>query len=335
MGREPHGEDPEIPAWMISAGKLFGLNAIQTRWKLVRWARWWRSARRDLEPASRRSDNQICASCGAVQDPDAKTCASCGERLSTPVARFMKAIGLSLPSFMPASSVLGLAMILIYFRMMMAEPGQGLLRWDIEVMLAYGALWGPAVEAGQWWRLGTAIFLHLGVVHIGFNVIALSQIGPMVEGIFGRGRMVFWFMATGLFAFGASVAINPMSPTAGASGALMGLVGMVGGWGQRAGTRDGRFLRDQMIKWGAYTMLFGLLVGANHVAHAAGFAAGAIVGYFPEPQKMEKRNRRGDGAGAALGALGGLAAALFVVLCLFPPAASRAFAAQIALELGR
>ncbi|NUO52150.1 MAG: hypothetical protein HOV80_25130, partial [Polyangiaceae bacterium] len=83
MAAGPESEDPDVPEWMLGAGVLFGLNRIQTRWKLLALHRKWRSFRRELEPASRGFEHQICGECGALQPHEAKKCSSCGEKLAS------------------------------------------------------------------------------------------------------------------------------------------------------------------------------------------------------------------------------------------------------------
>ncbi|MBL9026441.1 MAG: rhomboid family intramembrane serine protease [Myxococcales bacterium] len=327
MAQGPASEDPEIPGWMLSAGRLFGLSPIQTRWRLLAVARRWRAFRRELEPASRGFEHQICSECGALQPHEGTVCSSCGEKLASPTARVLRKLGLSVPSFLSVSSLLGISFIVIYFRMMTEWRGQGLMGWETEALLAHGGLWPPAVfEQGQWWRLGTANFLHIGVWHVFFNMTALSQVGPSMEDVFGRARMIFFFALTGVLAMGASAYFQPTTPTAGASGALMGLIGVAAGWGHRRKTSQGKRVRDQMIMWAIYTMLFGLVVRANHVAHAAGFVAGGVLGLAFSPLTLEKT--KGSAASMIMGVVGSITCGVLVVLALVPPAASREVAAQ-------
>ncbi|NUO49791.1 MAG: rhomboid family intramembrane serine protease [Polyangiaceae bacterium] len=231
-----------------------------------------------------------------------------------------------MPTFLSVSSLLWLAFIAIYFRMMVEWKGQGLMSWDAEALIAHGALWPPAFWEGQYWRIGTANFLHIGWLHVFFNTAGLSQVGPAIEDVYGRGRMVFFFVLTGVLAMLASAIFNPGALTAGASGALMGLIGVAAGWGHRSKTSHGRNVRDQMIKWGVYTMLFGIVMRANHVAHAAGFIVGAVIGYAYPTQTLAKT--KGSPVSIALGIVGGLTCGVLVLLALVPPGSSRAVAAE-------
>jgi hypothetical protein len=133
------------------------------------------------------------------------------------------------------------------------------------------------------------MFLHMGLWHVGFNVLALVQIGPEIEEIFGWERMLCFYLVSGLVANLGSLALGLSGVQAGASGAIMGLCGVAAGWGQRDGTTVGRHVRNEMLRWGAYTMVFGLFVHADHAAHAVGFASGAILGFASRPAWLRRQ----------------------------------------------
>ncbi|MDQ2790610.1 MAG: rhomboid family intramembrane serine protease [Actinomycetota bacterium] len=88
------------------------------------------------------------------------------------------------------------------------------------------ALQPAAVAQGAWWQLLTAGFLHIGPLHIAFNMIALWVIGRDLERVLGRVRFLVVYLVSLL---GGSLVVflfaNPMSNTAGASGAVFGLMG--------------------------------------------------------------------------------------------------------------
>lgn len=313
-------DDFDVPPWMVAVGKVFGLGEITVRWRVIALKRRLRWLRRELVPPSRGFEHQICPACGAVQDGAIGTCAACGERLGSAFTRTLRTFGLSIPSVVSVSSLLGLAMIAVYGRMILARPGQGIWSWDVPTLLAFGANWAPALEDGQWWRLATAVFLHIGLWHLGFNLVALSQIGPSIEDVFGRARMIFLFMVTGIAASLASAFLGPRACSAGASGALMGLIGVAAGWGHRLGTTHGRNVRDQMLKWGAYTMIYGVALRADHWAHGGGFVAGAALGFVFRPETLA--HTKASRTSVALGAVGVVTALATVFCALAPPARS-------------
>src|SRR5256886_17203342 len=77
----------------------------------------------------------------------------------------------------------------------------------------------------QWYRLITAMFLHGGLIHIGFNMMTLMQFGPAVEELYGSPRFLFLYTATGAAGFLFSALRFHFS--LGASGALPGIIGAV------------------------------------------------------------------------------------------------------------
>jgi membrane associated rhomboid family serine protease len=96
---------------------------------------------------------------------------------------------------------------------------------DMNEVAADGSLFGPAVAAGDWWRPITSGFIHYGLIHIGFNMLLLYQLGLLLEPALGRVRfLILYFTAL----LGGSALVLVMSydtVTAGASGAVFGLMG--------------------------------------------------------------------------------------------------------------
>jgi membrane associated rhomboid family serine protease len=93
-------------------------------------------------------------------------------------------------------------------------------------LFGVGALIPAAVADGELWRLVTSGFLHIGPLHLAFNMFALWVIGREVEAVLGRARFTAVY---GVSLLGGSAAVvllsNPLGPTAGASGAVFGLMG--------------------------------------------------------------------------------------------------------------
>jgi membrane associated rhomboid family serine protease len=87
------------------------------------------------------------------------------------------------------------------------------------------ALYGPAVAQGDWWRLVTAMFLHLYLLHIGLNMLGLWWIGRAVEQYLGAVRYVLMYFVSGLAGSAGALVLDPRSLTVGASGAIFGILG--------------------------------------------------------------------------------------------------------------
>jgi hypothetical protein len=125
----------------------------------------------------------------------------------------------------------------------------------------FGFLGGPG-DLTQPWRLVTAIFLHGGLLHIGFNMWVLMDIGPMVEELYGSARYLFLYVATGVCGYLLSSSVGHFS--VGASRAARGDYGKKehggAGFAKRADSladlyrRDGiSFRRDGQLRapgWG-------------------------------------------------------------------------------------
>jgi rhomboid protease GluP len=318
---DPSHDWPDWIESLVKAAAALGMNPIRVRWKLIRsWQAWRRFRFRLREKLAHvRYPHKTCPRCGAVQDRLSRICSSCGRPLSSRAWQVLERIGLTAPRLSSVSAVLGVFMVLIYGRMILAQGGGGILSLEITTLLRFGGHWPPAVAAGEWWRLGTAIFLHIGLWHLLFNLVALAQIGPTIEEIFGRGRMLLFFMITGVAANLGSELLGLQAVSAGASGSLMGMIGLAAGWGQRDGTAVGKTVRNRMLQWGLYTMVFGYALGADNAAHGAGFAVGALLGLLFRPNWLRRRIAALDLVEGLLGALAMLGT---VALALFPPSGS-------------
>ena len=90
---------------------------------------------------------------------------------------------------------------------------------------ARGALFGPAVADGEWWRLVTAAFLHAGPVHLLFNMLMLWWFGGPLEALLGRGRFVALYVVSILAGSAGALLFRPDAFTVGASGAVFGILG--------------------------------------------------------------------------------------------------------------
>jgi len=150
----------------------------------------------------------------------------------------------------------------------------------------HGALYGPAVGAGEWWRIVTGAFLHAGLVHLALNMLALWTVGRLYEGLVGHGRFALTY-ATALLGGAIGVLrLNYDEPTVGASGAVFGLFGALVAAGLRLGPA-GRTLVRQTVPIIAINLLFGF--GANSVAggnvisnvgHLGGLGAGFVAAWL-------------------------------------------------------
>jgi rhomboid protease GluP len=186
--------------------------------------------------------------------------------------------------------------------LLLLNAGAGLWHANNAVQLAWGANFGPATQDGQWWRLGSAMFLHFGLLHIVMNLWALWDSGQLVERMYGHLRFAAIYFGSGLCGNLLSLVMQGNEAiSGGASGAIFGIYGalLVYLWRERARLEPGEF-RWLFRAASAFTLVsisLGLLVpGIDNSAHIGGLLAGALLGlglgrpaaearHWPPPQR--------------------------------------------------
>lgn len=135
----------------------------------------------------------------------------------------------------------------------------------------------PITAYHRWWTLISASFLHGSILHIFFNMVALSQLGPFVLMEFGLSRFLVIYLVTGVGGFLLSyVAGVPF--TIGASASICGLIGAILYFGRSRGGSYGEAIYRQALGWIVGLAIFGLLVpGINNWAHGGGLVAGILL----------------------------------------------------------
>lgn len=170
-------------------------------------------------------------------------------------------------------------------------------------LLALGASY-PLATVGEhrWETLVTACFLHGGIVHLGFNMLALWQAGPLVEREVGSARMAPMYLVSGAFGFVLSVAYGWFTQTAlpsvGASGAISGVIAaaLVIGW-RVQGWRGP--ITQAMARWLGFVIVFGVLFQAtrgaiDNAAHVGGaIAGGGIAAMWKRGLRHSERATKG------------------------------------------
>ena len=167
--------------------------------------------------------------------------------------------------------------------------GAGLWHSSNTVQMAWGANFGPATKDGEWWRLGTAMFLHFGALHLAMNMLALWDSGRLVEKVFGPVRFALIYLVSGLTGNLLSLIVQgDRAVSGGASGAIFGIYGafLVFLLTERRRLHPGDF---RWMFWGAaafslITLGLGFLIpGIDNAAHVGGLAAGATAGFVLAP----------------------------------------------------
>ncbi len=143
---------------------------------------------------------------------------------------------------------------------------------------ASGAI--PVIEAHRFWTLISASFLHGGLMHILFNMMALYQLGPFVLQEFGFHRFINLYIITGACGFAASV-IFGVPFTIGASASVCGLIGAIIYYGKSRGGSYGEAIYKQAMGWVIGLIFFGLIFpGINNWAHGGGLLSGIALSFL-------------------------------------------------------
>lgn len=268
---------------------------------------------------------QLCPACGTLVGIHATRCHVCGTSLRFSVAAFSKKFsGVFGEQEAPVTTALLVANILMlgvsWMALVAAGGGKGLsILWGLggvsQIRLGMSIPWPYLVGTQEWWRLVTAMFLHGGLLHIGFNMMALLQLGPAIEELYGSGRYLFIYLFTGAFGFLVSASFgNHFS--LGASGALLGLVGVMLAITTKRGGSYMNELRSRLISSVVILFAIGFMgMGIDNYAHGGGLLAGFVLGkILVDRQPMNPGERRNA---ALLGWLSGLVIiACFVLMIL-------------------
>jgi membrane associated rhomboid family serine protease/Tfp pilus assembly protein PilF len=158
----------------------------------------------------------------------------------------------------------------------MDPSGQDIIRW--------GANFGPYTFTGQYWRLFTYMFVHIGLIHLLMNMWFLYDLGSACERLLGSVTYLIMYLIAGVTGGVFSIAWHPQGPSAGASGALFGILGAM-----IAAYKFGEFSMPRgYLQMSLRSMLFcaginlawGLTGGIDNAAHIGGLVAGLIIGFL-------------------------------------------------------
>lgn len=160
---------------------------------------------------------------------------------------------------------------------------------NTETLIKFGAKFNPLILEGEWWRFITPIFLHIGILHLAMNTLALYYLGITVEKIFGRIRFILIYLIAG---FGGSLAsfLFSQNLSAGASGAIFGCFGALLYFGLIYPKLFMRTMGLNIFVVLAINLAFGFsMEGIDNAGHIGGLIGGFLatgVLHFPKQKKM-------------------------------------------------
>lgn len=235
---------------------------------------------------------KLCPACGTLVGAGATRCYQCGASMTFSVAAASKSLGRLLPATSPATyGILGLSCLFYIASLLwtmrltgLQQPGGGafgilnnLGGINGEVLQRFGASLPLPYNLQEPWRFVMAVFLHGSLLHIGFNMWVLMDIGPQIEELYGSARYFFIYVVTGIGGYLVSSFSGHFS--VGGSGALLGLIGVLLAITTGRRSAGMRMLRQQIIRWLIYILVWGLLFpGIDNMAHLGGLICGFGLG---------------------------------------------------------
>lgn len=148
---------------------------------------------------------------------------------------------------------------------------------DVFTLIKFGAFQKDLILGGEYYRLITSAFLHIGIFHLLFNCYALYVIGRQLESFLGKIKFLIIYLVSALCGSLMSM-IFPISISAGASGAIFGLLGSLLYFGYNYRVYLGTVLKSQIIPLILINLIFGFMVsGINNAAHIGGLIGGILI----------------------------------------------------------
>ena len=153
-----------------------------------------------------------------------------------------------------------------------------------------GAVARDPVAAGEWWRLITSAFLHLGILHLAFNMYALWLFGPIIEQLYGHLEYLVLYVLCALGGSVLTILAAPDSAAAGASGAIFGLFGLAFVVSRRRHLLLGPQARGILSQAGGLLLLNLIITfavpGISWTGHVGGLLVGAMIGLMLAPSNV-------------------------------------------------
>ena len=164
----------------------------------------------------------------------------------------------------------------------------GFLNQDVDLLLRFGAMFGPLIATGEYWRFFTAMFLHANLLHLFFNCFALFIFGRLVEGVYGSARFTAIYLLAGLAGGVLSYMFNKTAIAVGASGAIFGILGAFAAYfvvHRNTLGEMGRRNLTGLATIAAINLAIGLFIpNIDNWAHLGGLVGGFVMGLALAPR---------------------------------------------------
>jgi rhomboid protease GluP len=149
---------------------------------------------------------------------------------------------------------------------------------DSNTLIKFGANFDILVKNGEYYRLITNAFVHIGILHILFNMYALYIIGHQVESFLGKTNYLIVYLFSAITASLLSLVFSTNTISAGASGAIFGLLGALLYFGYHYRIYLGGVMKSQIIPLIILNLSLGfLLTGIDNAGHIGGLIGGVLI----------------------------------------------------------
>jgi rhomboid protease GluP len=177
----------------------------------------------------------------------------------------------------------GIIGINIIVFLLMAVSGVHLLNPESNDLIRWGANFKPLTMNGEWWRLISCVFVHIGIIHLLFNMYALYSAGVYLEPMLGKIRYISAYLCTGVVASIASLWWHKQNiVSAGASGAIFGMYGVF--LALLSTNLIPKQIRKSLLQsiaiFVVYNLVYGMQSGVDNAAHIGGLLSGLATGYL-------------------------------------------------------
>jgi len=248
-----------------------------------------------------------CSSCGRPICPDCMTPTPVGMRCPECSRQRTKVHNMRTMSSDPRVTV---GIIIVCAVAFLASGSIGFASSSSTRLIQEFAVWGPGIDVlHQYYRLVTGAFLHVNLLHVGFNMYLLWILGQMLEPRLGSGRFAALYFTALLWGSFGALAVTPDAHTVGASGAVFGLMGAAAVEQRAQGINPFKTDIGLLIIFnlGLSFLLAGISIGGHIGGLIGGALAGMALGY------ADSRRSRGLGY-AACAVLSVLAIAAAIVV---------------------
>jgi rhomboid protease GluP len=229
-------------------------------------------------PSCVRCGRELSSSSGADTHP---ICCDCHADLDTTSIATPPPVRIRQP-FLVTQAIVGIN-VLVFLGMVLS--GVSLTSPTPLQLVTWGANFAPLSLGSQPWRMLSSNYVHIGIIHIFFNMWCLWNLGRLAEQIFDRWTYLLVYTASGIAGSLASLWWHPQGIGAGASGAIFGLAGgliAVLYLGKLPIAKEAlKPILKSLISFAAYNLFFGLVPGIDNSAHLGGLATGPWPGRYP------------------------------------------------------